>query len=55
VDDHAAGVEVDILPTQREQLAEAQAGVGGEAEQLCVLGVLARARSLVLRCYRPGG
>ena len=42
MDDHAARVEVDVLPAQREQLAEAQAGVGGQAEQLAVLCVLAR-------------
>jgi hypothetical protein len=41
VDDHAAGIEVDVLPAQRDQLAEAQAGVGGEAKQLGVLCVLA--------------
>jgi hypothetical protein len=41
LDDHPPRVEVDVLPAQREQLAEAQVGVGGEAEQLGVLGVLA--------------
>jgi hypothetical protein len=41
VDDHPPGVEVDVLPAQRDQLAEAQAGVGGETEQLTVLRILA--------------
>jgi hypothetical protein len=41
VDDHPPCVEVDVLPAQRHQLAEAQAGVGGETEQLAVLRVLA--------------
>ncbi len=40
MDDHPPSVEVDVLPAQRQQLAEAQAGVGGETEQLGVLGVL---------------
>ena len=43
MDDHPPRVEVDVLPAQRDQLAEAQAGVGGETEQLAVLRVLARA------------
>jgi hypothetical protein len=42
VDDHPSGIEVDVLPAQRQQLAEAQAGVGSKAEQLGVLGVLSR-------------
>ncbi|HSZ13004.1 MAG TPA: hypothetical protein VK790_03100 [Solirubrobacteraceae bacterium] len=41
MDDHAARVQVDVLPAQRDQLAEAQAGVRGQAEQLTVLCVLA--------------
>jgi hypothetical protein len=42
VDNHAPGVEVNILLAQGEQLAETQTGVGGETEQLGILGVLPR-------------
>ena len=38
MDDQPARVEVDVLPAQRDQLAEAQAGVRGQAEELTVLG-----------------
>jgi len=48
MDDHAARVEVDVLPAQRDELAEAQAGVRGQAEQLTVLCVLACARGDLL-------
>jgi len=40
VDDHAAAFEVDVLPAQREQLAEPHPGVGGNTVELSVLAVL---------------
>ena len=42
MDDHAAPLEVDVLPPQREQFAEAHAGVGRNAVELAVLTVLPR-------------
>jgi len=40
VHDHETTLEVDILPTQRKQLAETHAGVRRDAIELCVLTIL---------------
>jgi hypothetical protein len=53
MDDHPPRVEGDVLPAQRDQLAEAKAGVGGETEQLAVLCILACApRATKSKSYR---
>ena len=39
-DDQLAAEELDIAPAQRDELALTQAGIGGDADQFGVLGVL---------------
>ena len=55
VDDHAAPLEVDVLPAQREQFAEAHAGVGRNAVELRVLAVLPRPPRLLIASIASTG